>query len=47
MEPKTTSVPVKLSQRDRKDLERLADHWQTTLAEAIRRAVRECLERLR
>jgi hypothetical protein len=47
MEQKSRStLPVKLGESDRKDLEALATYWRTTLAEAIRRAIRETLERI-
>jgi hypothetical protein len=40
-------MPIKLSNRDRADLEALAELWETTMAEAIRRAVREILSQER
>ena len=47
MEPKSKPILVALGKSDREDLEKLADKWRTTLAEAIRRAVRETLERIK
>jgi hypothetical protein len=47
MEPKDHPILIALSKADRKDLEKLAAAWRTTLAEAVRRAVRETLERLK
>ena len=47
MERKAHPILIALSETDRKDLVKLADKWRTTLAEAVRRAVRETLERLK
>jgi len=48
MNPKTSKpILVALSEADRKDLVTLADKWRTSLAETIRRAVREILESLK
>lgn len=44
MDPKTTAILIKLNERDRKDLESLAERWNTTLAEAARRAIRDSLK---
>ena len=47
MEKKDHPILIALGKSDRKDLEQLAGHWRTSLAEAIRRAVRETWERIK